>query len=57
MKQRDLIDLMVKNGWQLKRRNGKHDIYVKGTDREAIPRHRELAEGLAQAIIRRRGLK
>ena len=57
MKQRDLIVLLEKNGWKLKRSGGNHDIYVKGSERESIPRHREVAESLAQAIIRRRGLK
>ena len=57
MKRRDLITLLEKNGWKLKRSGGGHDIYTKGTERESVPRHREVAESLAQAIIRRRGLK
>ena len=57
MKRRELIALLEKNGWELKRSDGKHDVYAKGADREAIPRHREVAESLAKAIIRRWGLK
>ncbi len=57
MKRKDLIALLEKNGWELKRNGGNHDIYMKGSDRETIPRHREVAENLAKAIIRRRGLK
>jgi len=57
MKRRDLIKLLEQNGWQLKRQDGRHDVYAKGKDREAIPRHREVDEGLAKAIIRRWGLK
>ena len=29
MKRRDLIDLLEKNGWSLKRSDGKHDVYCK----------------------------
>lgn len=57
MKRKDLIALLEKNGWELKRSGGNHDIYAKGSEREPIPRHREVAESLAKAIIRRRGLK
>lgn len=57
MKRRDLIRLLEQNGWRLKRQDGRHDVYAKGADREAIPRHREVDESLARAIIRRWGLK
>ncbi|MGM9615679.1 MAG: type II toxin-antitoxin system HicA family toxin [Oscillospiraceae bacterium] len=57
MKRRDLIKLLEQNGWTLMRTTGGHDIYAKGAEREPIPRHREVAESLAKAIIRRRGLK
>ncbi|WP_298030299.1 type II toxin-antitoxin system HicA family toxin [uncultured Dysosmobacter sp.] len=57
MKRRDLIKLLEENGWTFKRAGGNHDVYAKGDQREAIERHREIPEQLAQAIIRRRGLK
>ena len=57
MKTKDLIELLERNGWKFKRRGGNHDIYVKGTERESIVRHKETDEMLARAIIRRRGLK
>ena len=57
MKTKDLIELLEKNGWRFKRHGANHDIYVKGSERESIVRHRETDERLAQAIIRRRGLK
>ena len=57
MKRRELIELLEKNGWSLKRSDGKHDVYCKDKNREAIPRHREIDERLAKAIIRRWGLK
>lgn len=57
MKRSDLIDLLEKNGWQLKRNGTNHDIYTDGKNMEPIPRHREISENLAKAIIKRRGLK
>lgn len=57
MKRRDLVKLLEKNGWKPKRDNGDHEIYSDGIHNEPIPRHREINEKLAQAIIKRRGLK
>lgn len=57
MKTKDLIALLERNGWQFKRHGANHDIYMKGTERESIVRHRETDEELAKAIIKRRGLK
>lgn len=57
MKQKDLIKLLKKNGWYLLREGGNHDIYTDGVKREPIPRHKEINEMLAKAIIRKHGLK
>lgn len=57
MKTKDLIDLLIRNGWTFKRHGANHDIYVKGNERESIVRHKETDEELAKAIIKRRGLK
>lgn len=57
MKRRDLVRLLERNGWKLKRNGGCHDIYMKDGIRESVPRHREIDEDLAKAIISRRGLK
>ena len=57
MKRRDLIKLLEKNGWWLKREGGNHDIYPNGKDCEPVSRQREIKEPVAQAIIKRRGLK
>lgn len=57
MKRKDLIKLLEKNGWWLMRNGTNHDIYTNGKKSEPIPRHRELNEQLAKAIIRRQGLK
>ena len=57
MKRNDLIRLLEKNGWWVIRDNGPHTIYTNGKYIEPIPRHNELKESLAKAIIKRRGLK
>ena len=57
MKTKDFIALLERNGWKLKRHGANHDIYTKNGQRESVPRHRELDEELARAIIKRRGLK
>lgn len=57
MKHRDLVKLFVKNGWWLMRNGANHDIYTNGTKSEAVPRHPEIKENLAKAIIRRNDLK
>lgn len=57
MKRRDLIKKLEKNGWWKLREGAKHDIYTNGKVNEPIPRHTEINELLAKAIIRRQGLK
>lgn len=57
MKQRDLVKLLLKNGWTFYRNGGNHDIYIKGKDSESVPRHKEVNEQLAKSIIKRWGLK
>lgn len=57
MKRVDLVRLLQKNGWSYLRSGGEHDIFAKGEDRIAIPRHSEIKEGLAKSIIRKKGLK
>ncbi len=57
MKRNDLIKLLENHNWYLKRNGANHDIYTNGIDNETIPRHKEIKENLAKAIIKRRGLK
>lgn len=57
MKRRDLIKLLERNGWWLDRNGGNHDLYTNGEKSEPIPRHGEIKEMLAKAIIRKHGLK
>ena len=56
MKRKDLVRLLEKNGWRLKRNGGNHDLYTDGERVEAIPRHSEIKERLAKDIIKRLGL-
>ena len=54
-KRADLVKLLEKNGWYLKRNGGGHDIYTNGIETETIPRHKEVKENLARAIIKKEG--
>lgn len=56
MKQRDLIKKLEQGGFVFERHGSDHDVYVRGNERETVPRHKEIDERLAKAILRRRGL-
>lgn len=56
MKQRDLIKKLESVGFQFERHGSNHDIYVRGNEIEQVPRHKELNEKLAKAILRKWGL-
>lgn len=56
MKQRDLIKKLQSIGFEFDRHGSNHDIYKRGNDEEQIPRHREVNEKLAKAILRKWGL-
>ncbi|MDK2937503.1 MAG: mRNA interferase HicA [Eubacteriaceae bacterium] len=56
MKRRDLIKKLEKVGFEFERHGGKHDVYRRGKDTEEIPRHNEINERLAKAILRKWGL-
>lgn len=57
MKRRDLLNRFLNNGWWVLREGGNHTVVTDGKDVEAIPRHAEVSEGLAKALIKRRNLK
>lgn len=57
MKQRELINKLLNNGWWKLREGGSHTVYTNGTKSETIPRHKEINENLAKAIMKRNGLK
>ena len=57
MKRRDLIKRLEKAGFRLVRHGGKHDVYARNSDKEKIPRHREINEMLAKTILKKWNLK
>lgn len=57
MKRRDLEKLLKQNGWRFLRSGANHDVFTNGKEIEQLPRHKEINEQLAKAIIKRRGLK
>lgn len=57
MKRRDLIRKLEKAGFEFKRDGGNHDVYVRGSDTEEVPRHREINEITAKKILKRWGIK
>ncbi len=57
MKRADLLKLFKNKGWRILREGTNHTILTNGTDIEPIPRHKEINEQLANAIIRRRNLR
>lgn len=56
MKQRDLVKKLEQIGFAFERHGGNHDIYRRGSDIEKVPRHKEINEKLARAILRKWGV-
>lgn len=56
MKRRDFIKKLEDGGFVFERHGSGHDIYTRGSEQETVPRHNEINEKLAKAILRRRGL-
>lgn len=58
MKRRDLIKALESAGYRKERDNGDHAIYAKpGARPIPVPRHRELNENTAKAILKAAGLR
>ena len=53
MKRRELERRLRELGWKFLRAGGNHDVWTDGDRQEAVPRHREIHEILARAILRR----
>lgn len=53
MKRRDLIKKLEGAGFRFLRHGGNHDVYIRNGDTEQIPRHKEIHEKLAMAILRK----
>ena len=51
MKKKDLEKTLRKLGCKFEREGGNHEIWSKGAYKIPIPRHREIREGTARAII------
>ena len=56
MKRKDLIKKLERIGFEFDRHGGNHDIYRRGNEKETNPRHTEVDERLAKAILKRWGL-
>lgn len=56
MKRKDLIKKLESIGFEFDRHGGSHDIYRRGNEKETVPRHAEINERLARAILKRWGL-
>lgn len=55
MKRRDLEKELRECGWTLVRHGGNHDVWTSadGARSEYVPRHSEINENLAKAILKR----
>lgn len=52
MKKRDLEKKLSALGWKFLRHGGNHDTWTNGQIQNFIPRHTEVSENLAKAIIK-----
>lgn len=58
MKRRDLIQKLLTAGYTKARDRGDHTIFEKPGSRSIpVPRHREVKESVAKAILKQAGLK
>ena len=58
MKDKDLLKLLLQNGWTLDRVKGSHYVLKKDGQTEVIPIHgQDVPTGLLNKILKRTGLK
>jgi len=58
MKDKDLLNVLLQDGWTITRIHGSHHILQKGGKTEVIPIHgRDVPTGLLNTILKRTGLK
>ena len=58
MKDKEVLKLFIKNGWEVKRIRGSHHIMQKDDQTEIIPVHgKEVPTGLLNKMLKRAGLK
>ncbi|MEW6296568.1 MAG: type II toxin-antitoxin system HicA family toxin [Thermodesulfobacteriota bacterium] len=53
MKRRELEEALRKLGWRLLRHGAKQDVWTDGERQKPVPRHTEINEKPARAILRR----
>jgi mRNA interferase HicA len=53
MNRRELEERLKEAGWYLARHGSRHDVWTDGERQEPVPRHREINERLARAILGR----
>jgi mRNA interferase HicA len=53
MKRREVERQLRALGWKFLRHGGKHDVWTDGSREDAVPRHAEINEKLASAILNR----
>lgn len=53
MKRSILVKKLENAGFVFYRHGGNHDIYIRNGEIEKIPRHKEINEQLAKAILRK----
>jgi mRNA interferase HicA len=51
MKRKDVEKRLREYGWYFLRRGGKHDVWTNGELETTVPRHREINEMTARAVI------
>ena len=57
LKRREFIKRLEQLGFVFERHGSNHDIYVRGNEREEVPRHKEINERLANVILKKRASK
>lgn len=58
MRDKDLLDLLQRNGWKIDRIQGSHHILKKGGQTEVVPVHgKDVPTGLLNKILKETGLK
>lgn len=58
MRDKDLLNLLIKDGWKVIRIKGSHHIVQKGKQINCVPVHgRDVPNGLLNKILKETGLK
>ena len=58
MRDKDLLKLLKKNGWDIVRINGSHHVLQKNGQTTVVPIHgKDVPAGLLNAILKETGLK